>query len=116
MENNKKRNYKDKGRDSVDWISLTQENDRWQTFMNTVKNPSDFVKRWELLSIRLTVNFWKRILYMELPVINNMPLDTPSPATVKFHIIPTRVWRWDIEREDQHYWVVSTDIYVMRDK
>jgi len=45
MENNKKRNYKDKGRDSVDWISLTQENDRWQTFMNTVKNPSDFVKR-----------------------------------------------------------------------
>jgi len=28
---------------------------------------------------------------MELPVINNMPPDTPSPATVKFHINRKRV-------------------------
>lgn len=40
----KKRNYKDIGRDGVDWIPLTQENDRWQAFMNTVKKPSDSVK------------------------------------------------------------------------
>jgi hypothetical protein len=36
-ENNTKRNFKDIGLDGVDWIPLTQENDRWQAFMCTVK-------------------------------------------------------------------------------
>ena len=30
---------------------------------------------------------------MEQPVINNKPLDTPLPATVKFQIIRTRVMK-----------------------
>jgi len=44
MENNTKRNFKDIGLDGVDWIPLTQENDRWQAFMNTVKKPFRFCK------------------------------------------------------------------------
>jgi hypothetical protein len=44
MEDSTKRNFKDIGRNGVDWMPLTQDNDRWRDFMNTAEKMSDSVK------------------------------------------------------------------------